>query len=451
MDFSALRRLWTAKDLRNRLLITAGLIILYRLLSHVLAPGADAAVLTSARAAGSDLGFGFLDIVSGGTLSQASVLGMGVYPYITAQIILQLLTPLIPALKQRMDDDPRGGRELLEKWTMYLTIPMALINSIGQVQLIRSITSSYGQAFPQFGLEASVLLSTVTTLVSMTAGTMFAVWLGELISEYGLRGQGLSLIIFSGIVTRLPSNVISLWQNEATRWLSLLLFVVLFVITIFAIVVITQGRRNIPVMYPGRRIGFRQSMPVKGTLPLLVNMAGMIPIIFAGSILSLPQILGGIFANNQLLPVQQFGRALVAFNSQNWFYILLEFLMVVAFTFFYTDVMFGQQDYGENLKRAGAQIPGITKGESTQRYLNRVLRRITLPGALLLGAIAVLPLIVGALLAAAFPGTGSTGAYNGFSAIGSGLLIAVGTVKELFFNLDTELKTRGYDETLVVR
>lgn len=444
MRTAGLRRLWTARDLRNRILLTIGLLILYRLAAHVPVPGVDRAaisrILQSQTGAGNLLGL--FDLLSGGTVSNFSVLAMGVYPYITAQIILQLLVPIIPALKQRVEDDPTEGRKFMERWTYFLAIPMASLNAIGQIRLFQS---SGIQVLPNFGFTAALALPTATTLITMTGGTMFAIWLGELISEYGIRNQGLSLIIFSGIVSRLPQSVGQLWADEETRYFAITIFAALLALTIFAIVVVTQGRRNVPVMYPGRRIGQRQSMPVRGTLPLLVNMAGMIPIIFASAILSFPAIIAQFFTGSQYAWVRNFavGMQNLFADQSNWGYILIYFSMVVIFSFFYTDVLFQQQNYGENLKRAGAQVPGITRGAATQRYLNRVLRRITLPGALLLGAVAVLPLLVGLL----FFSSGS----SAFFAIGSGLLIVVGVVKEMFFGLEAELKVRGYDETLLVR
>lgn len=444
MRTAGLRRLWTARDLRNRILLTIGLLILYRLAAHVPVPGVDreaiSRILQSQTGAGNLLGL--FDLLSGGTVSNFSVLAMGVYPYITAQIILQLLVPIIPALKQRVEDDPAEKRKFMERWTYFLAIPMASLNAIGQIRLFQS---SGIQVLPNFGFTAALALPTATTLITMTAGTMFAIWLGELISEYGIRNQGLSLIIFSGIVSRLPQSVGQLWADEETRYFAITIFAALLALTIFAIVVVTQGRRNVPVMYPGRRVGQRQSMPVRGTLPLLVNMAGMIPIIFASAILSFPAIIAQFFTGSQYAWVRNFavGMQNLFADQSNWGYILIYFSMVVIFSFFYTDVLFQQQNYGENLKRAGAQVPGITRGAATQRYLNRVLRRITLPGALLLGAVAVLPLLVGLL----FFSSGS----SAFFAIGSGLLIVVGVVKEMFFGLEAELKVRGYDETLLVR
>ena len=445
MKGAALKRLWTAQDLRNRLLITVGLLVLYRLAAHVPVPGVDrdaiAQILQSATGAGNLLSL--FDLLSGGTVSRFSVLAMGVYPYITAQIILQLMVPIIPALKQRMEDDPREGKQFMERWTYYLAIPMASLNAIGQIRLFQS---SGLPILPHFGFSGDNLLPTITTLVTMTGGTMFAIWLGELISEYGIRNQGLSLIIFSGIVSGLPRSVGQLWSDEQTRYAGIALFIVLVAITVFAIVVVTQGRRNVPVMYPGRRIGRRQSMPVRGSLPLLVNMAGMIPIIFASAILSFPAILAQFFTQSQREWVRNFALGMqdLFANQQNGGYITIYFFMVVLFAFFYTDVLFQQQNYGENLKRVGAQVPGVTQGAPTQKYLNKVLRRITLPGATLLGTVAVLPLLVGLML------VGFTSGSNAFFAIGSGLLIVVGVVKETFFGLETELKLRGYDESLLV-
>jgi preprotein translocase subunit SecY len=218
--------------------------------------------------------------------------------------------------------------------------------------------------------------------------------------------------------------------------------VALIAVTVFAIVIVTQGRRNVPVMYPGRRMGNRQSMPVKGTLPLLVNMAGMIPIIFAQSILTFPALIAQFFTNSQYEWVRNFatGTSNIFSNSRDPWYITIYFFMVVLFSFFYTDVIFQQQNYGENLKKVGAQVPGVTKGAPTQRYLERVLRRITLPGAIFLGVVAVLPFIAGNFLEA-----------NALSIMGSGLLIVVGVVKDTFFGLETELKLRGYDDSLLVR
>lgn len=440
---SAWRHLWTAEEIRNRLLITLGLLVLYRLVSHVPVPGVDRAAIEAIQSQAGAAGnlFNILDILSGGTLGNFSVLAMGVYPYITAQIILQLLIPIIPALQRRVQDDPKAGREFQERWTWYLSIPMAALTAIGQIRIFNSIIPGV-TVLPDFGFSGLSLLPTLTTIISMVAGTMFAIWLGELISEYGVRSQGLSLIIFSGIVARLPNTVASLLSDQQQAAVRLLVFVALIAITVFVIVVVTQGRRNVPVMYPGRRMGNRQSMPVKGNLPLLVNMAGMIPIIFAQSILTFPALIAQFFTTSQYDWIRNLASGTVSLfsNNNNPGYILIYFMVVVLFSFFYTDVIFQTQNYGENLKKVGAQVPGVTKGPPTQKYLERVLRRITLPGALFIGIVAVLPFIVGNLLQT-----------QSLSVIGSSLLIVVGVVKDTFFGLETELKLRGYDDSLLVR
>jgi len=446
---SAWRFLWTAPDIRRKLLITFGILVLYRFVAHVPVPGVNReviAALMNQGGAASTL-VGLIDLISGGTLLQFSVLAMGVYPYITAQIILQLLLPIIPSLQRRMDEDPREGRKWMERWTYYLAVPMAALTAIGQINIFSSLAGA--PVLENFGFGPGQLLGSVTIIFSMTAGTMFGIWLGELISEYGIRNQGLSLIIFAGIISRIPSNFASLFTDPSSGWVALISIVIIMVLTVFVIVFVQQGRRNVPVMYPGRRMGNRMSMPVKGTLPLMVNMSGMIPLIFAQAILQLPSILSSFFANSTTPWIAGIAAGLTTFfNPQAGWYWFMYFLMVVAFAFFYTDVLFAQQNYGENLKRVGAQIPGVSRGAPTQRYLTTVLRRITLPGALFLGGVAILPYLITRLL----PFLATNSASQGlFLVSSSGLLIVVGTVRETFFNIDAELKLHGYEESLLVR
>jgi len=451
MKRSAWRFLWTAKDIRRKLLITVGLMVIYRLAAHVPVPGADRAALTAMMSGGgaeSTL-LGIMNMISGGTVSNFSVLAMGVYPYITAQIILQLLVPVIPALQARMEEDPREGQKWMEKWTYYLAVPMAALQAVGQIQIFSSFAGT--PILPSFGFSTMPMaISSIAVIASMTAGTMFAIWLGELISEFGIRNQGLSLLIFAGIVSSIPQNFARLLSPAAfaepyMRWVVLGTMIVVIIMIIFAIVYVQQGQRNVPVMYPGRRVGNRMSMPVKGTLPLRINMAGMIPIIFAQSLLTFPAIIAGFFVGSETEWVSNLATQVAAIfgGSSNWYWILF-FLMVVGFTFFYTDVLFAQQNYGENLKRAGARIPGVSPGPPTQRYLTRVLRRITLPGAVFLGFIAIVPFLIGLIFNL---GSGA----NMMLVSTTGLLIVVGVVRDTFFNINAELKLHGYDESLLVR
>jgi preprotein translocase subunit SecY len=442
---SAWRYLWSAPDIRRKLLVTLGLLVVYRFCAHIPVPGVDRAalfrVINSGGAGGSLIGI--FDLLSGATLAQFSVLAMGVYPYITAQIILQMLVPIIPSLQKRMEEDPREGQKWMDKWTYILTVPMAALQAIGEINLFSSIAQT--PIIPNFGFTGTNLLTSLAIICSMTAGTMFAVWLGELISEYGIRNQGLSLIIFAGIVSRIPTNFVRLMADQQNRWFMLAILLIVTPLIIYAIVVVQQGRRNVPVIYPGRRVGNRMSMPVKGTLPLMVNMAGMIPLIFAQSLLSFPAILASFFINSSVSWVSNFAQQILhLLNVDSTLYQILYFLMVVAFSYFYTNVLFTQQNYGENLKRAGAQVPGVSPGAPTEKYLRRVQSRITLVGALFLGIVAILPWLLGLV----FPIGANTSLLLVTS---SGMLIVVGVVRDVYFNLEAELKIHGYDEPLLVR
>jgi len=444
MKRSAWRYLWKSEDIRKKLLITLFLLVLYRLAANVPVPGLDRTVLAQLGNVNGAAGniINLLDMLSGGTITNFSILAMGVYPYITAQIILQLLVPIIPALERRMKENPREGQKWMERWTVILTVPMALLSAVGQVNIfssmlntpVTSVIRGYGEFLP-----------TATAIITMIGGTMFAIWLGQLISEYGIPNQGLSLIIFAGIVARMPSHLGSILSDAVNGWWILLVIIAIMILAIFAIVFVQQGRRNVPVLFPGRRIGNRMSMPVRSNLPLMVNMAGMIPLIFAQSILTFPAIIASFFISSTTPWVASLASGIRdTFGGNNLWYALFYFLMVVVFTFFYTDVLFTQQNYGDNLKKQGAQIPGVVRGAPTQKYLNKVQRRITLPGALFLGIVAVLPYIVGMVL----PVTVGRGA--GLLLISSaGLLIVVGVVRDTFSIIETELKLHGYDESLI--
>jgi preprotein translocase subunit SecY len=450
---SAWRYLWKSQDIRRKILITLGILMLFRIAANIPAPGVDRAALEAfAQSQTASGGFlGFLNLLSGGTIKNFSLLSMGVYPYITAQIILQLLIPIIPALQRRMDEDQREGRRWMEKWTYYLAVPMAMLSAVGQINIFNSLSA---QPVLPFGFTGDLLLPSVTTLLVMTAGTMFAIWLGELISEYGIRGQGLSLIIFAGIVSQIPRNIAQLWLDEANRWTLMGAMIFVIVLTVIAIVYVQQGRRNVPIMYPQKSQVFYAIQRGKSVkmpqpfLPLMVNLAGMIPLIFASAILQFPAIVASYFVNNPTEWVKNFATAVTSFfnatGTNSWGYWILYFLMVVTFTYFYTTVLFDQQSYGDNLKRSGAQIPGVHGGAATQKYLSRIQSRITLPGALLLGTVAIMPFLLKLLIPAMANSSGL------FLASSSGLLIVVGVVRDTFMNIEAELKLHGYQEKLLI-
>ena len=441
MKRSAWRYLWTSEDIRKKLLITLLLLVIYRLAANIPVPGINREVIRSISemgGAGASL-FNLLDLLSGGTISNFSILAMGVYPYITAQIIIQLLVPIIPALDRRLKENPREGRSLMEKWTTLLTIPMAFLSAIGQVNIFNSMVQTGSVLTTPFGFTGESLLPTVTLLTSMVAGTMMGIWLGQLISEYGIPNQGLSLIIFSGIISRIPTNLLGILADKENGWWVLIIIVALLALTIFAIVYVQQGRRNVPVLFPGRRMGNRMSMPVRSNLPLMVNMAGMIPLIFAQTFMSFPALIASYFIAGK---TSGFWYTIYkTFSGGGWFYPVLFFVLVVAFTFFYTDVLFTQQNYGDTLKKQGAQIPGVVRGGPTQKYLTKVQRRITFPGAFFLGFVAVLPYIIGAILPIA--------RQSAFVISAAGLLIVVGVVRDTFSIIETELKVHGYDESII--
>jgi preprotein translocase subunit SecY len=441
---SFLRHLWSAEDLRNRVLISIGLLVIYRIAAHVPVPGVNRVALAALLNTDGSTFIEMLDMLAGGTISNFSVMAMGPYPYITAQIILQLLAPIIPGMEQRQHEDPQGARRWMERWTYYIAVPMAALQSLSQIGILNAMNVSGTPILEGFGWN----LASVAVIVTMTAGTMFAIWLGELISEYGLRNQGLSLIIFAGIVANIPSNLIRMLTGGSAGLVSFLVYMVVIVAVIFMIIIVQQGRRNIPVMYPGRRIGFRQAMPVRANLPLMVNMAGMIPLIFAGTFISMPSVLAGWIV--QVVPdtanwLNTVAMGIIRFmNGQGAGYYIIFFVLVVAFTFFYTDVQFTQANFAENLRRSGAQIPGVTSGDATQKYLTRVMRRITFPGAFFLGFVAIMPFLIGLVV-----DLGSN--QSKLMITSSGLLIVVGVVRELYFTLEAELKLRGYDESLLVK
>lgn len=449
---SAWRYLWFSEDIRKKLLITMGILMLFRLAANVPAPGVNRDALQAFFAGAGSGGFlGFLNLLSGGTLSNFSVLAMGVYPYITAQIILQLLIPIIPSLQKKMQEDQREGRKWMEKWTYYLAVPMAALSAIGQINTFNALAQ---QTIIPFGFTSDLWLTSLTTLMVMTAGTMFAIWLGELISEYGIRGQGLSLVIFAGIVSQIPQNMISLWSDQINRWSLLIAMVVVMLLTILAIVYVQQGRRNVPIIYPQKSAIFYAMQRGKNvrmpqpTLPLMVNLAGMIPLIFASALLQFPAIVAGFFINSDTAWVQAAATGVQSFFNatgvNSWGYWLMYFFMVVGFTYFYTTVLFDQQNYGDSLKRSGAQIPGVHTGVATQKYLSRIQSRITLPGALLLGVVAIMPFLLQLILPAASSSAGL------FLVSSSGLLIVVGVVRDTFMNIEAELKLHGYQEKLLI-
>ncbi len=436
----ALRDALRLPDLRRRLFYTLLILVIFRLASHVPVPGIDRAALQrllegSAGAPGTTQFINLLDLLSGGAVANYSILANGVYPYINATIIFQLLIPVIPALQRLTEEEGEAGRQKINQWTYYVAIPMAALQAWGQAQLFNRaepILPRFGFSNPEF------ILPTVSVLVAMTAGTMFAIWLGELISEQGI-GNGLSLIIFGGIVSRVPSNVLRIWTSDG--WLGVLVFLLITALTVGFIVFFQEGQRRIPVQY-GKRVRGRRMYGGGSTyIPLRVNMAGMIPLIFASSILTFPALIAQFFTASSSPQIQQFAGQVMNFftpgGTRGWstvIYALLYFLSVVGFTYFYTFVLVEQQDLPGVLQRQGGFIPGVRPGKKTADYINNIYRRITLFGALFLGVVAVLPFVTQLFLKSQVMLIQSTG-----------LLIVVGVVVDTMRQLEAQLLMRHYE------
>ncbi len=424
-------------DLRRKILFTIFILIIYQFVSHVSVPGVDRELIRDLFENDEGGLLSVLNLLSGGAVRNFSVIANGVYPYITASIILQLLIPIIPRL-EAIAREP-GGQDKINQYTYYLAIPMAMLQAFGQINLFQSQIQG-GDLIPGFGDD---FLVTTSVVLTMTAGTMFAIWLGELITEQGI-GNGISIIIFAGIVARAPSSLANLLE---TRFVfNLLSFVALTLVTVIVIVYINEGVRRIPVQY-GKRVRGRRVYGGQSThIPLRVNQAGMIPLIFAQSIITFP----GIIA--QFLPDGGVTNWIIDnLSSPNGFwYWTIYFLMVVGFTYFYTDVMMQNQNLAENLQKNGGFIPGIRPGRRTQDYILLIVRRITLVGALFLGFVAILPGLMQILIGITYGSAAATNfSANPANVIGpSGLIIVVGVVIDTMRQLEAQLMMRNYGSFL---
>ena len=441
----ALKNAWRLPDVRNKLLFTVFILIVYQFAAHVPVVGVDRNVLRQVFESGSSAGnlIQVMNLLSGGAVANFSVIANGVYPYITASIIFQLLVPIVPAL-ERIQREP-GGQEKIQRYTYYVAIPMAVLQALGQISIFNLATGTGAEIIPGFGFGlGSNLLLTVSVLTTMTAGTMFAIWLGELITEQGI-GNGISIIIFAGIVALAPSNLMRLLTQQPDRSIyNLVLFIVITVLSVLAVVVIQEGVRRIPVQY-GRRVrGNRQFAQQDSFIPLRVNPVGMIPLIFAQSIITFPAIVASLFPPGAVGNTIQstFG------NQQGLLYWGTFFLMTVGFTFFYAEVMVGNQNLAETLQRNGGFIPGIRPGKRTEDYIKSTTRRITFVGAFFLGVIAIIPGMVDLVNRIIFPleASASGAVINaGLVISGSGLIIVVGVVIDTMRQLEAQLVMRNYE------
>jgi len=418
-----LLQLFKIKDLRNKILITAFLLLSFRALSAIPIPSIDAFRLKEFFS-GNQI-FGFLNIFSGGALDHLSIVMLGVAPYITATIIMQLLTMIFPGLKAMYYEEGAAGRAKFNRWSRYLTVPLAMLQGYGFLNIL--ISQNVVPHLGPFDLIKNVII--------ITAGSMILVWIGELITEQKI-GNGISLIIFAGIVSRLPSALRqAVFSYNPEILPTYLVFAIVAVLVIAGVVFINEGERKIPIAYAKRVRGMKMYGGASSYLPLKVNQAGVIPIIFAISILLFPQFIAqaaAIFSKDLSLRLNDLVSTL--FNNQ-YLYSLLYFGMVVIFTYFYTAVTFDPKEIFKNLQRSGGFIAGIRPGDSTSRFLSKIINRLTLSGALFLGLIAILPQITRIVTGIAILTIG-----------GTALLIVVSVALETIRQINSQLVMREYEE-----
>lgn len=409
-------------QVRRKILFTAGIFLVFRIFAHIPVAGVDLASLRALFAQNQLLGL--LDIFSGGTLANFSVMALGLGPYINASIILQLLTLVFPKLEE-MQKEGDAGRKKINQYTRFLTIPLAVLQAIGMYALLR------GQGI----IAVLSPVEMISFIVTMVAGTMFLVWLGELITEKGI-GNGISVLIFGGIVGTLP---VVLWQTLSTwnadKSIQMLVFAAMGLIVIAAIVFMTEAVRQVPIFYAKRVRGNKTYGGQSTHLPLRLNQAGVIPIIFAVSVVLLPSLLANYFAASSNPTYREIANTItIWFNPNGWAYNLLYFVLVVGFTYVYTAIIFNPKKISEEIQKYGGFIPGVRPGTPTANYLNYILVRITLAGAVFLGVVAIFPTI-------ALVFTGVESLLVG----GTSVLIVVSVVLELVRSIEAQLVTKNYD------
>jgi preprotein translocase subunit SecY len=410
------------RELRNKIFFILALLVIYRLAANIPLPGVDVVALK--RLFEQNAFLGLLNIFSGGGLSNISIVLLGVAPYITASIIMQLLTTLVPSLERLYKEEGEQGRQKFNMWTRWLTLPLAALQSFSMLSLLRS----------QNILGAIDPLTMAIIITCATAGTIFLMWLGELITEKGL-GNGVSVIIFAGIVSSLPTSLsrfISTW--DPSQIFTYLIFFALAAVTVAGVIFINEGQRTIPVAYAKRVRGAQVYGGSATHLPLKVNQAGVIPIIFAVSIILIPTMIANFLAQSANVKVASMAVSVSSFLQDKWIYGSTYFVLVVLFTYFYTAVVFDPVKISENLQKQGGYIPGIRPGATTADYLYHIINRITLAGSLFLGIIAVLPFVV----------QGVTG-IQAFSLGGVSILIVVSVVLETVKHIQSQLTMRSYE------
>lgn len=417
-------QIWKIKELRNKIIFVLALLVVFRLVAFIPVPGVDVGALR--RFFESNQLLGLMNIFSGGTMQNFSVVMLGVGPYITASIIFQLLAMIVPSLEE-MTKEGESGQRRINQYTRLLSVPLAFLQSYGMIMLLRQTGQGIITDLTPFRL--------ITTMVTITAGTVFLMWLGELISEKGI-GNGISILIFAGIISSLPTQLQQMALTfDRDQLVQVILYAAIAIITIVGVVFVTEAQRNIPVVYAKQVRGNRVYGGSNTHLPLRVNMAGVIPIIFAISIILFPPMVAQFFLRVKTAWIAGLAQSTIQLFNNSIFYAVLYFLLVVGFTYFYTAVIFHPQKIAENLQKQGGFIPGVRPGKLTADYLQYTMNRILLAGSLFLGAIAVLPLLVKNL-------TGNQSMVIG----GTSLLIVVAVVIEIVKQVESQLTMREYEQ-----
>lgn len=427
-------QLWKIPDLRRKILFVLGILVIVRVAAHIPVPGVATEGLK--QFFGSNQILGLLNIFSGGALQNFSIVMLGLGPYITASIIFQLLGYIIPRLEELQKEGEQGQRKI-NQWTRLLAVPLSLLQAYATITLLARTGSNFfgkGQVAGTQGLISSLTpFQMIAAIITITAGSIFLMWLGELITEKKI-GNGISLLIFAGIVAQIPTSAQRFFATfDQTKVLGALLFLALALVTIVAVVFITEGQRNIPVSYARKIRGNRVYGGVNTHLPMRVNQAGVIPIIFAVSLVVFPPLVAQFLLRVNIAWLASGAQFIINLFNNQIFYGVFYFILVVAFTYFYTYVVFHPDQISENLQKQGGFIPGIRPGPPTTQYLARISNRILLTGALFLGLIAVLPVIV----------RDTSG--QSFVIGGTSLLIVVSVVIETVKQIDAQLVMRDYE------
>ena len=422
--FETFRSIFKVEELRKRIFFTLGLLIVYRIGGNIPTPGIDGNILASALAQNTI--FGLFDLFVGGAFTKAAIFALGIMPYISASIMFQLLGAVIPFL-QRLQREGEEGRRKITQYTRYLTVLIASLQAWGTAGYLTTIKSSGGISAVHMDTTGFIPL----TILTFTSGTIFIMWLGEQITERGI-GNGISLIIFIGIIARFPDAVVEeiifIWNGARDIMVSLVMLVMM-ILVIGAVILVTRAQRKVPVQYPRKVVGRKVFGGASTHLPLSVNSAGVIPIIFAQSIMFLPSTVA------QLFPQSEWIQNLVAvwLAPGGFWYSIIYGMIIVFFGYFYTAIVFNPMEIANNMRKNGGYIPGIRPGKNTSQYIEKILTRITLPGALFFAAIAVLPWVL-------------VGQFNvNFFFGGTGLLIVVGVALDTLQQIESHLMMRHYD------